>query len=125
MTVIDLPSSTIGALSRQSLLWHKANFNTYPPHTIVVLDTLGAGNRREYRIGLLTEYDFVEGLRCPRDGLRLNPPVARRCFENSPLYFDEARAEKAARALYPEEETGIKILQFHEPWPGVPCRAVS
>lgn len=98
----------------------------YPGKTVVVLDTKGAHGGREYRVGIVAESDFRIGLRCVGEELRLNPAVARRCFESSPVFADQAQAEAEAHAqCAPLETAGIKILQFHEVWPGRPCRLVS
>ncbi|MDB5225130.1 MAG: hypothetical protein JWL87_82 [Candidatus Adlerbacteria bacterium] len=93
---------------------------TYPARTIVVLDTGKPGQKREYRLAILTRRDFEEGLRC-QDGISLNRRVAERCFSGNTVYTDEDAAKKDARALVPagENSIGIKILQFHQEFPGI------
>ena len=74
----------------------------YPRFTVVAIGTphrLGVGH--EYRVGVVEESDFVEGLRLP-DG-SLNPAAAHRRFGRSTIYVENAEAEAATLALYEQE----------------------
>jgi hypothetical protein len=70
----------------------------YPPLSVLAVATLEKGGSCEYRVGIVTEEDFVAGLRL--DDGSLNPKVAHRCFGGSVVYADSGKAEQAARQLY-------------------------
>lgn len=77
--------------------YNPMDVKTYPPMTVVVVGTL-QGSASEYRIGIVTDSDYREGLRLSNGSL--NPTVAHRCFGCSPVHTSEVEAEQAARALY-------------------------
>lgn len=104
----------------------------YPKRSPVVLGTIRPGYtaprgwheepEMEYRIGVMTAGDFEVGLWCHKTPQhRLNPEIARKCFGESPVYFDKDEAIEAARPLLAKAGCGIKVRNFNERWPGVSC----
>lgn len=98
----------------------------YPRRTPLVLTTLRPGTKseEEYRVGIVEDKDFIEGLCCLNlQQRRLNPIIARRCFGSSPIFFDKDEAIVHAQTL--RASIGVKVLQYHEVWPGTECKIIS